>query len=89
MHGTFVFPVKEFPVRVTPSANEKLPPTVAPPVVSLRTSATVALTLTVMAKELAIKTSAFVNVGKRLLAVPVGAVAQTSAALMLPALRAK
>jgi hypothetical protein len=56
--------------------------------VSLRTSATVVLTFTVIVNEFAINTSAFVNVGKRLLAVPAGAVAQTSAALMFPALRA-
>jgi hypothetical protein len=75
-------------VKVTPALKLKEPPFVAPPVVSLRTSATVVLTFTVIANEFDINTSALVNVGNKLLAVPVGVVDQTSAALMLPALRA-
>jgi len=42
-----------------------------------------------MVKEFAISTSPAVKDGKRLLAVPLGVVAQTSVALMFPALRAK
>jgi hypothetical protein len=77
-----------FAVKVTPSDRVNAPPRVAPPVVSLRTSATVVLTLTVMAKLFDINTSEDVNVGNRLLAVPLGVVAHTSTALMFPALRA-
>jgi hypothetical protein len=43
----------------------------------------------VIIKELDINTSEAVNVGNKSLAVPVGVVAQTSVALMFPALRAK
>jgi hypothetical protein len=82
-------PVNMLAVRVTPLLKVNDPPFVAPPVVSLRTSATVALTLTVIAKLFAINTSEDVNDGNKSLAVPVGVVAQTSAALMFPALRAK
>jgi hypothetical protein len=81
-------PPKGFAVSVTPLAKLKVPPAVAPPVVSLRNSATVVLTLTVMVNEFAMRTSAFVNVGNKLLAAPVGVAAQTSTALISPAFRA-
>tara|TARA_R110000868_G_scaffold99473_1_gene273700 strand:- start:36 stop:473 length:438 start_codon:yes stop_codon:yes gene_type:complete len=80
-------PVNTFADRVTPSDNAKVPPTVAPPVISLRTSATVVLILTVIAKLFAISTSPLAKVTAA--AVPVGVVAQTSDALIFPALRAK
>jgi hypothetical protein len=85
---TFPAALYKSAAKVTPALKLKEPPIVAPPVVSLRTSATVVLTFTVMANEFDINTSALVNVGKKLLAVPVGVVAQTSVALIFPALRA-
>jgi hypothetical protein len=75
-------------VRVTPFDKVKLPPPVAPLKVSLRTSPTAVSTFTVIPNEFAINTSADVNVGNKLLAVPLGVVAHTSAALMFPPLRA-
>ncbi len=82
-------PANTFAVNVIPLFNVNDPPAVALPVVSLRTSATVVFTFSVIVNELAIKTSAFVNVGNRLLAVPLGVVAQTSVAFTFPVLRAK
>jgi hypothetical protein len=88
-HGEVVVPAKTLAVSVTPLESVNDPPAVAPPVVSLRTSPVaprLVETLTVMAKEFAIRTSPAANVTAD--AVPAGAVAQTSAALMFPALRA-
>jgi hypothetical protein len=55
---------------------------------SVRISATVVLTFSVMAKLLAISTSDDVNVENTSLAEPLGVVAHTSVAFTLPALRA-
>jgi hypothetical protein len=78
-------------LRVIPVDKVNDPPVVAPPVVSLRTSPVLlprsVFTLTVMANEFAMSTSPLANVTTA--AVPLGVVAHTSAALMLPALRAK
>jgi hypothetical protein len=85
----FKFPGNEFAVSVTPLESVNEPPFVAPPVVSVRTSPVAPRsveTLTVMANEFAMRTSPEANVTAD--AVPAGAVAQTSAALMFPALRA-
>jgi hypothetical protein len=79
-----------FAVSVTPLERVNDPPAVAPPNVSFLTSPVaprVVETLTVMANEFAMRTSPAANVTAD--AVPAGAVAQTSAALMFPALRAK
>jgi hypothetical protein len=86
-HGAV--PANTFDVNVIPLLILNNPPVVAPPVVSLRISPTVVFTLSVMVNEFAIKTSEDVNVENTSTAVPLGVVAQTSAALMLPALRAK
>jgi hypothetical protein len=80
---------KAFAVSVTPFDSVNEPPFVAPFAVSFLTSPVAPRsveTLTVMAKELAMRTSPAANVTAD--AVPAGAVAQTSAALMFPALRA-
>jgi hypothetical protein len=88
-HGEVVVPAKTLAVSVTLLESVKDPPAVAPPNVSLRTSPVPRLveTLTVIAKEFAMRTSPAANVTAE--AVPAGVVAQTSAALMFPALRAK
>ena len=83
-------PVKTLAVSVTPLESVNEPPAVAPPVASLRTwpaPPRSVETLTVIANELAMRTSPATNVTAD--AVPAGAVAQTSVALMFPALRAK
>jgi hypothetical protein len=85
-----VEPPKTFAVSVTPLERVNDPAAVAPPNVSLRTSPVaprLVETLTVMANEFAMRTSPAANVTAD--AVPAGAVAQTSVALMFPALRAK
>jgi hypothetical protein len=76
-------------VSVTPLFSVKLPPAVALFAVSFRTVATVVLTLTVMAKLLECSTSALVKLDHTSAAVPLGVVAQTSVASMLPAFLAK
>ena len=76
-------------VNVTPSERVNDPPAVAPPVVSLRTCPVPPRsvdTLTVIVNPFAMRTSPLANVTAA--AVPLGVVAQTSAALMFPALRA-
>jgi hypothetical protein len=85
-----VAPANTFAVNVTPSDNANDPPAVAPLVASFRTCPVeprFVEIFTVMAKELAMRTSPATNVTAD--AVPAGAVAQTSAAFMFPALRAK
>jgi hypothetical protein len=85
----FKFPANEFAVSVTPLESVNEPPFVAPFAVSILTSPVaprLVETLTVMANEFAMRTSPAANVTAD--AVPAGAVAQTSAALMFPALRA-
>jgi hypothetical protein len=84
-----VDPAIELVVSVIPLDNVKLPPAVALLALSFRTSATVALTLTVTAKLLLCSTSVLVKVENTSAAVPLGVVAQTSVALMLPAFLAK
>jgi LysM repeat protein len=82
-------PAKQFAVSVTPLESVNPPPAVAPPNVLFRTSPVaprLVSTLTVMAKEFAMRTSPATNVTAP--AVPLGVVAQTSEALMFPALRA-
>jgi hypothetical protein len=77
-------------VSVIPLFSANDPPAVAPPVVSFLTSPVAPRsveTLTVMTNELAMRTSPATNVTAA--AVPLGVVAQTSVALMFPALRAK
>jgi hypothetical protein len=83
-------PANTFAVNVTPSDNANDPPAVAPLVASFRTCPVeprLVETLTVIANELAMSTSPLANVTAA--AVPLGVVAQTSEALMFPALRAK
>jgi hypothetical protein len=83
----FVLPVPgTVAVSVTPVLKKKLPPLVAPPVVSFRTSATVTFTFTVTEKELASSTAAGSKV--TLPATPAGVVAQI-APFTLPFARAK
>jgi hypothetical protein len=82
-------PANTFAVSVTPFDRVKPPPAVALLALSLRTSPTVVLTFTVMAKLFECSTSAVVNVLQTSDAVPVGVVAQTSVALMFPAFLAK
>jgi hypothetical protein len=87
-HG--VVPAMQFAVSVTPLDKVNPPPAVALLALSLRTSPVaprLVETLTVMAKEFAMRTSPAANVTAE--AVPLGVVAQTSEALMFPALRAK
>jgi hypothetical protein len=89
-HDEVPDPPKTLAVSVTPLESVNEPPAVAPPVVSFRTwpaPPRSVETLTVMANEFAMRTSPAANVTAD--AVPAGAVAQTSAALMFPALRAK
>jgi hypothetical protein len=83
-------PANTLEVSVTPFESVNDPPAVAPPVVSLRTSPLAPRaveTLIVTAKLFAMRTSPATNVTAP--AVPLGVVAQTSVALMFPALRAK
>jgi hypothetical protein len=83
-------PAKTLDVSVTPADIVKEPPVVAPFALSVRicpVNPRSFETLTVMANEFAMRTSPLANVTAA--AVPLGAVAHTSAALMLPALRAK
>jgi hypothetical protein len=85
-----VAPANTFAVNVTPSDNANDPPAVAPLVASLRTCPVeprFVEIFTVMAKELAMRTSPLAKATAA--AVPLGVVAHTSAALMFPALRAK
>jgi hypothetical protein len=85
-----VVPAMQFAVSVTPLERVKEPPAVALFALSVRTSPVaprLVETLTVMANELAIRTSPATNVTAP--AVPPGVVAQTSVALMFPAFRAK
>jgi hypothetical protein len=84
-----VVPATTLAVKVIPLFSEKLPPFVALLALSFRTSATVVLTLTVMAKLLECSTSVALKVDHTSAAVPLGVVAQTSVALMLPAFLAK
>jgi hypothetical protein len=84
-----VEPAKALPVSVTPLDSVKVPPAVALLALSFRTSPTVVETLTVTAKLLLCSTSLLVNVDHTSAAEPVGVVAQTSVALMLPAFLAK
>jgi hypothetical protein len=84
-----VDPAKAFAVSVTLFDKVKPPPAVALLALSLRTSPTVVLTFTVMAKLFECRTSAVVNVLQTSDAVPVGVVAQTSVASMFPAFLAK
>jgi hypothetical protein len=85
-----VDPAKAFAVSVIPLFKTNEPPAVALLALSLRTSPVaprLMSTLTVIAKLLAMRTSPAANVTAE--AVPLGVVAHTSVALMLPALRAK
>jgi hypothetical protein len=82
-------PAIELAVSVTPLDNVKLPPAVALLALSFRTSATVALTLTVTAKLLLCSTSLLVKVENTSAAEPPAVVAQMSAALMFAAFLAK
>jgi hypothetical protein len=84
-----VDPVTALAVRVTPLDRVKFPPAVAELALSFLTVPTVVATLTVMAKLLECKTSALVKVDQTSAAVPLGVVAHTSVALMLPAFLAK
>ncbi len=84
-----LLPATQFAVSVTPFDSVKLPPAVALLALSLRTVSTVVETLTVMAKLLLCSTSLLVKVDHTSAAVPLGVVAQTSVALMLPAFLAK
>jgi hypothetical protein len=63
-------------VKVIPALREKLPPEVAPLAVSLLNSSTVVSTLIVTVKLFAMSVSAEVNDENRLLAAPLGVVAQ-------------
>ncbi len=82
-------PANPFAVSVTPLDSVKPPPAVALLALSVRTSATVVSTLTVMAKLLECSTSVLSKVDHTSAAEPVGVVAQTSVAFMLPAFLAK
>jgi hypothetical protein len=84
-----LLPATQFAVSVTPLDNVNEPPAVALFALSFRTVATVVETLTVMAKLLACSTSLLVKIDHTSAAVPLGVVAQTSVALMLPAFLAK
>jgi hypothetical protein len=83
-----VDPANTEPVSVMLLLSVNEPPAVAEFALSVRISATVVLTFSVMAKLLAISTSDDVNVENTSLAAPLGVVAHTSTALTLPALRA-
>jgi hypothetical protein len=83
-------PAMQFAVSVTPLESVNPPPAVALLALSVRTSPVaprLVETLTVIAKELAMRTSPLAKVTAA--AVPLGVVAQTSLALMFPAFRAK
>ena len=84
-----VDPANTFAVRVTPLLSVKFPPAVALLVLSFRTSATVALTLTVTVKLFEYSTSLLVKVENTSAAEPPAVVAQMSVALMLAAFLAK
>ena len=88
-HAVFVDPEKALAVSVTPFDKSNDPPAVALLALSLRTSPTVVLTFTVMAKLFECRTSVVVNVLQTSDAAPAGVVAQTSVASMFPAFLAK
>jgi len=82
-------PANEFAVNVTPLESVNVPPAVAPPRVSLRSwpeLPRLVSTLIAIGQAFATSTSPEANVTAA--TVPLGVVAQTSAALILPDLRA-
>jgi hypothetical protein len=87
-HETLL-PAIALAVSVIPFCKANDPPLVALLALSFRTSATVVSTLTVTAKLLLCSTSLLVKVDHTSAAEPVGVVAQTSVAFMLPAFLAK